>query len=130
MKEQNVIALNEVIATATTDIIDVSKYTDALVQISLDLVDVNTNLTLPTIQITAETSVDKVNWFDVDYDSTELVATTAATLASTLGVTTNKLGLYLRFTVTVGGTGYELEAVDPDDNAYWDNIKIITTLFA
>lgn len=107
-----------VIADANTDAIDVRQYRGGFVQLEATLVDVNTNLTSPTLDIDIETSIDGVNW-----DS--LTTAVAFTQLTTTGrevkrIVMNELTMFIRYQLNLGGTGYEAAAVDPADNAYWD----------
>lgn len=107
-----------VVADANTDAIDVRQYRGGYVQLEATLVDVNFNLTTPTLDIDIETSVDGENW-----DS--LTTAVAFTQLTTTGrqvkrIVKDELTMYIRYQLNLGGTGYEDAAVDPGDNAYWD----------
>lgn len=126
-KDQVNTNLSEVVETVSSDPIDVRSYRTGLTQIAIELVDVNGNATSPTIDVTAETSLDGEVWQEVEFDSGEKTASAPATAFSPLLGTDEALGMYLRFVATVGGSGYETEAEDPDDNVYW-NVEIKTIL--
>lgn len=123
-KDQINTDLSTVVEDVNTDAIDVRQYRGGFVQLDATLVDVNTNLTTPTLDVDIETSVDGENW-------EALPTAVAFTQLTTTGqevkkIAINDLMMYMRYAVDLGGSGYEDEAVDPDDNAYWDiNFKAV-----
>jgi len=124
-KDQVNVILEKVVEDSDTDAIDVRAYRGGVVQFTPTLVDENTNLTTPTLDIGAEVSVDGEVWVPITFATAQADGTETPALVELLD-TGEYLPMYLRFNIDVGGSGYDDDNETEADQAYWNiELKVI-----